>query len=51
MMKKEFQHEYDFFPITFILPYEMNLFKKEFYEKKNDNHPAPPQVEQPNSKQ
>ena len=36
MMKKEYSKEYDFFPLTFILPYEMTSFKKEFYEKKKD---------------
>jgi len=35
-MKKEFSEHYNFFPITFILPYEINLFKKEFYEKKDN---------------
>jgi len=36
MMKKEYSEAYDFFPLTFILPYEMNLFKKEFYAKKEN---------------
>ena len=40
MMKKEHSQHYDFFPLTFILPYEMNLFKKEFYIKK-DNQQNP----------
>lgn len=26
-MKKEFPESYDFFPATYILPYDMNLFK------------------------
>ena len=39
MMRKEHPEAYNFFPITFILPYEMNLFKKEFYEKKKDPLP------------
>ena len=28
MMRKEFPEAYDFFPETFILPQEINLFKK-----------------------
>ena len=33
LMRKEFPEDYDFFPATFILPYEMNLFKAQFYKK------------------
>lgn len=33
-MRKEFPDEYDFFPATYILPYEMNLFKSQFFIKK-----------------
>lgn len=36
-MRKEFPDQYDFFPATYILPYEMNLFKSQFYMKKNDD--------------
>ena len=32
-MMKEFPHEYDFLPATYILPYEMNLFKAQFFEQ------------------
>lgn len=31
-MLKEFPQEYDFFPQTFILPFEMNLFKSQFIQ-------------------
>jgi len=34
-MRKEFPEAYDFFPETYILPYEMNLFKRQFYTKKD----------------
>jgi len=27
LMLKEFPQDYNFFPATYILPYEMNLFK------------------------
>ena len=33
LMRKEFPEDYDFFPATFILPYEMNIFKAQFYKK------------------
>jgi len=40
MMRKEFPEAYGFTPATYILPYEMNLLKKEFIlepkEKKKD---------------
>ena len=36
-MRKEFPDHYDFFPATYILPYEMNLFKSQFFIKKNDD--------------
>ena len=29
-MKKEFPQDYDFFPLTFLLPYELHEFKKQF---------------------
>ena len=35
-MRKEFPDDYDFFPATYILPYEMNLFKSQFFIKKKD---------------
>jgi len=35
MMRKEFPEAYNFFPETYILPYEMNAFKKQFYTKKD----------------
>jgi len=36
-MKKEHPIEYDFFPLTFILPYEINAFKAQFYRKKKED--------------
>lgn len=36
LMRKEFPEDYDFFPSTYILPYEMNLFKAQFYQKRED---------------
>ena len=33
LMRKEFPEDYDFFPATFILPHEMNLFKSQFVKK------------------
>lgn len=33
LMRKEFPEDYDFFPATFVLPYEMNAFKSQFYKK------------------
>ena len=30
LMLKEFPNDYNFFPATYILPYEMNLFKSQF---------------------
>ena len=39
-MRKEFPGAYDFFPETYILPYEMNLFKKQFYTKKDKEEKA-----------
>jgi hypothetical protein len=33
LMLKEFPHDYNFFPATYILPYEMNLFKSQFVKK------------------
>jgi len=38
-MKKQYGEHYNFFPLTFILPYEMNLFKKEFYTKNDKMNP------------
>ena len=35
-MKKEFPDEYNFFPATFILPYETSLFKNQFIIKKEE---------------
>ena len=32
-MKKEFPNEYNFFPLTFLLPYEMYEFRKQFLTK------------------
>ena len=32
-MRKEFPDDYDFFPVTFILPHEMNQFKAQFIKK------------------
>ena len=32
-MLKEFPEDYDFLPATYILPYEMNLFKAQFFEQ------------------
>jgi hypothetical protein len=42
MMRKEFPESYDFFPDTFILPYEINLFKKQFYIKKEEKKDLTP---------
>ena len=36
-MRKEFPEAYGFSPATFILPYEMNLLKKEFIQESKDN--------------
>jgi hypothetical protein len=33
LMLKEFPEDYNFFPATYILPYEMNLFKSQFVKK------------------
>ena len=30
LMRKEFSEEYDFFPETYMLPYEVNEFKNQF---------------------
>jgi len=30
LMRKEFAAEYEFFPQTYLLPYEMNEFKNQF---------------------
>ena len=33
-LRSQFEEEYDFFPVTYMLPYDMNAFKKEFIVKK-----------------
>jgi hypothetical protein len=45
LMRKEFPEHYDFFPVTYVLPYEMNHFRKQFFkeveppEKKEEDDP------------
>lgn len=41
-MRKEFPEEYDFFPATFILPHEMNLFKAQFVKKEPKDKASEP---------
>ena len=51
-LRSKFEEEYDFFPVTFMLPYDFNAFKKEFIKKKlpeKDIDP-PPIVEAKNTK-
>ena len=33
LMQKEFPSEYNFFPLTYLLPYEMYEFRKQFLSK------------------
>lgn len=39
-MYKEFPSQYNFFPVTYVLPYEMNKFKQEFLktQESDDNN-------------
>lgn len=37
IMRKEFPEQYDFFPITYVLPQEMNLFKNQFSKPEESN--------------
>jgi tubulin polyglutamylase TTLL6/13 len=39
LMWKEFPEEYDFFPQTYLLPYEMNEFKNQFPLKEDKDLP------------
>lgn len=38
-MRKQFPEHYDFFPVTYMLPNEMNLFRKEFLRSKDQDGP------------
>ena len=37
-MRREYPEEYDFFPMTFVLPQELHLFKSQF-TKNQQNQP------------
>ena len=38
LMKREFQDEYDFFPETYLLPYELADLKKCYGEPKEEEN-------------
>ena len=44
-MKKEFPDEYNFFPATFILPYETSIFKEQFRIKKEEPEEESTQID------
>jgi hypothetical protein len=41
LMRKEFPEAYGFTPATFILPYEMNLLKREFMQEPKEGKTQP----------
>lgn len=46
LMRKEFPEHYDFFPVTYLLPYEMNHFRKQFFKDvkpPEETEPKPPE--------
>ena len=44
IMRRQFPEDYDYFPQTYILPYEMNQFKSEFHKKKEEVEAPPEQL-------
>jgi|TARA_B110000285_G_C15116593_1_gene614464 hypothetical protein len=41
-LRSQFEEAYDFFPVTYMLPYDMNAFKREFIKKKTpEKEPTP----------
>mgnify|MGYP000235119898 CR=1 FL=1 len=43
-LRSKFEESYDFFPVTFMLPYDFNGFKREFIKKKPPAEDPPPIV-------
>ena len=41
LMRKEFPEQYDFFPVTYVLPYEMNHFRKQFFKSTEPDNKDP----------
>jgi hypothetical protein len=39
-LRSQFEEAYDFFPVTYMLPYDMNAFKREFVKKKTPEKEA-----------
>lgn len=35
IMRKEFPDDYDFFPVTYVLPHELALFRSQFAKKED----------------
>ena len=46
LMRKEFPEHYDFFPVTFVLPYEMNHFRKQFFKSAEADNKDPKSPEE-----
>lgn len=38
-LRSQFEEEYDFFPVTYMLPFDMLAFKREFVKKKPEIEP------------